>query len=133
MKKISLLLFVLFICISCDPFSDYQKKGIEVNNKTIYFLSKEWGINTGKHFKVVISKDTKFDNDDINLGEMFDVLYSVENKKLIIHTYKKIKINKTLESTVVIKRYENIDYLNLLDRVKSKQINNIMLYQPFEN
>lgn len=71
------------------------------------------------------------DKSDFDLGESFDLLYSVNEEVLLLHTYKDLIVPDDFKSIILLKNYNGIEYVNLLEKIKDKKEDNIKLYKPF--
>lgn len=159
MKYYFIYCVILLTIASCDSFSDINKREINLGNQKLYILNKQWGIGGGGHYKIVISKDRKIDENDFILNDMFSLLYSQKEDKLILYfvasedsiqekdsikvgdIYVKFgvdkntpKIPKDLKDYIDIKHLKrDIDYFHLVNSIKLKKRKDIVLYEPFSN
>lgn len=130
-KNLLFLFSLLLSTYSCDPFSSTKVLTINLDSSKLYIISRIWGVGGG-HSQVVISKNKRIENTNLDLGESLAVIYSLEGNYIIIYTYKDLMVPNELKELIKIKHLDNFKYSQLLEEVQTKNKSDLKLYRPFE-
>jgi len=130
MVKFTVGLLVLMLS-SCDPFSDVKHIEVDLGNQSVFILVKTWGIGSA-HTKVVISKNKRVDDDDLDLKETGSFIYKVQNGQMVLHTWKHFNISPDFTSLVTLKVHEPWDFVQLAEEVRSNKVQDLTLIEVDE-